>query len=89
VSTAGEKTGTVLDTALAVYLQGKHWKPEVDVLRKLSTHPDSYTRVFAYGEIYLMEDRETALEFLSAALTKETDTPNRQQLQQMILDLSN
>ncbi|MFN8391060.1 MAG: hypothetical protein U0136_12290 [Bdellovibrionota bacterium] len=87
MSTAGEKKGTQLDTALAIYLKGKHWKPGVELLRKLSTHPDSYTRLFAYGEIYLMDDRETARMFLKSAQAKESDEQNQQQLQQMLLDL--
>jgi len=88
VSSASAKKGTLLDTAIAVYLKGKSWKPKMDVLKKLTAHPDAYTRLFAYNELYLMQDRETAREILAEAQKGETEKENQQQLAQMLLELS-
>lgn len=88
LATAGLPKSTSLDTALAIYLKDNSWKPDLSTLRKLSQHPDGYTRMFAYNELYLMEDRETAREFLQAASRKESNPENRTQLQQMLDDLS-
>lgn len=88
LSTASASSSTPLDTAFAVYLKANKWKPEVGVLRKLSQHPDSYTRLFAYNELYMMDDRETSREFLAAAIRRETNKDNLDQLHQMLNDLT-
>jgi len=88
LATAKEHVGTILDTSLAVYLKGKNWKPGIDTLRKLSFHPDAYTRLFAYSEIYLLSDREVATEFLRDARRQEADPENKLQLDQMLLDVT-
>lgn len=87
LSTADEKTSTELDMSLAVYLKGKGWKPPIDQLRKLSRHPDKFTRLFAYNEIYMLDDHETAREFLRMVQPNETDEENQNQLRQMLVDL--
>ncbi len=88
VTSISAKKGTLLDTAIAVYLKGKNWKPSMDVLKKLTAHPDSYTRLFAYNELYLMQDREAARRILTDAQKTESEPENQQQLQQMLLELS-
>lgn len=79
---------TVVDATIAAYLQKQKWKPDLLQLRKLVSHPDSYTRLFAYSEIYLMDDRKIVEDFLKMAEKKETDERNLGQLQQMLLDLA-
>jgi hypothetical protein len=87
LATAGQAKSTPLDTAFAVYLKENKWKPELGILRKLSQHPDDYTRLFAYNELYLMDDKETSREFLQAASRRENNPANKAQLQQMLDDL--
>lgn len=77
-----------MDTVIASELKKLGWKPTVDILRKLSSHPDKFTRLFAYNELYLLEDRETAKELLGYALKSEKDEAYKEQLKQMIMDMN-
>ncbi len=88
VSTASQTTATPLDRALAIYLKETLWKPDLGTLRKISSHPDFYTRLFAYNELYTMEDRETSRELLASSLRKEDNEDNRTRLQHMLKELS-
>ncbi len=82
------KEATPVDVGFAKYLKDKRWVPDLNQLKLLATHPDTYTRLFAYDQIYALKDAETARDFLSIAITREQDSQNKKLLEQMILDLN-
>lgn len=82
------KEATPVDVGFAKYLKDKKWVPDLNQLKILATHPDTYTRLFAYDQIYALKDAETARDFLSIAITREQDPQNKKLLEQMILDLN-
>lgn len=84
VKTASQSESTKFDLWLAVYLKSRGWSPDVSALKKLSLHPDRYTRLFAYDEIFKMKDEQSALIMLKSALEKEQDQGNTTQLKEMI-----
>lgn len=88
LSTHDQPEATELDAGLASYLNAKGYKLEPSALRTLSQHPDRITRLFAYNEIYQLEDHETSMQFLSTARKTESDPELMRQLDQMLLDLS-
>ncbi|HQH27177.1 MAG TPA: hypothetical protein PLP17_07250, partial [Oligoflexia bacterium] len=73
-----------LDAWIAVYLKGQGWEPDIAVLKRLAQHPDNYTRLFAYNQIFRLNDKDTARVFLRTALNKEKNPAYRRQLESMI-----
>ncbi|MCC6933824.1 MAG: protein kinase [Deltaproteobacteria bacterium] len=71
-SASGEER-TKLDFAIARQMQDAGWKPTPDQLAVLSAHPEPYTRIFAYTEIFHMGDKKRAEQILTKALSRETD----------------
>jgi hypothetical protein len=87
VATSEESKPTRMDALLALYLKKKGWEPDVSTLKRLSMHPDNYTRLFAYSQIYKMKDQDTARVFLKTALAKEKSPDYQHQLELMISQL--
>lgn len=84
LSSVGTEKGSIIDTAIAAELKKDNWKPGIDILRKLCSHPDKFTRLFAYNEIFSLEDKESAKELLTLASSSEKDEASIEQLKQMI-----
>ena len=84
LSTTTAREASPIDPWLAMHLRSSNWDGDVLALRKLSSHPNDYTRVYAYQQIFKMKDGDTARTFLRAALSKERNAEFKQQLEQMI-----
>ncbi|MBP9839094.1 MAG: hypothetical protein KBC84_10330, partial [Proteobacteria bacterium] len=89
LSSAAEIEATPVDTAVAASLKNRAWSPSLDVLRKLSVHPDKFTRMYCYNLIFNLTDKETARELLNIAHNKEKEADYKSQLEEMLSNLSN
>lgn len=88
-ATSENKQASRVDFEFSRYLQRKNWVPTVTQLRKLVSHPDSMTRLYAYTNTFELEDTETAKRILTEAHTKELNPDYKDQVAEMIHQLTN
>jgi len=84
ISTAKEKEATKLDGLFLSYLKNNGWKPDIDTLTLLSTHPDKLVRLFSYSEVFKLDDVQLKLSILTEATKKEEIPELNKQLDHMI-----
>jgi len=84
LSTAKEPSSTFVDEEIAAFLIRNEWKPSLDELKLLLTHPSQQVRMFAYNQIFLIQDKALALGILTKAYSIEQNPEYKQQLQEMI-----
>lgn len=84
LATAEVKGQSILDTVLVAGLQKSDWSPGIDDLRRLSKHSNRNARLYAYGHIYKLGDREVARDLLEFALSDEKDEQLRASLTEML-----
>jgi serine/threonine protein kinase len=84
LATTEGKIQTTLDTVLVAGLQRSNWTPGIDDLRRLSKHANRNARLFAYGLIFALGDKEVARDLLEFALGDEKDEPCRESLVEML-----
>jgi len=72
-SSAKQASATPFDSNLSICLQHSKWKPSLEILKRLATHPDDLTRIFAFTKVAELgvNDRKSAIAILSVALKKE------------------
>ena len=88
ISTSASASSSRADTWFAYYLKKQNWSPDLTTLTKLSTHPDSYTRLYSYTLLQnrvldgtIKEDQAKAI--IANALSKEADPEFAKQLELM------
>jgi len=88
-STARQAQSTSFDSNLSLCLQHSNWKPSTDILRRLSSHPDSLTRIFVYTKLAELGKQEpnTAMSIFAEALTTEKREDLKRQIQLNISSL--
>ena len=84
IATSKNKSASALDTALVAALQKSSWSADIEELRRLSQHPDRNARLYAFGQIYKLNDREVARDLLEFALGDEKDEQCRTSLTEML-----
>lgn len=87
VTSAKEPQATRLDLELSRYLQAQGWTPKDETLKKLITHPDDLTRMFAYMKIFDNENASTSFQVLSEAKNTEKNPEFKHRLDEMIATL--
>ena len=88
LATSNATASSKSDTWFAYYLKNQKWSPDLATLKTLSTHPDSYTRLYSYTIIQnrivdgsIKEDQAKTI--IDAALSREADPEFAKQLQLM------
>ena len=81
-----QKSATKFDTFTAMYLKLEKWEASMAQLRLLVSHPDDYTRLYAYQQVFEREGPEVAA-ILKAAREVESNGRFKRQLDQMLEQL--
>ncbi len=88
-STANQKNSTPFDSNLSLCLQHSTWQPSLEALKRLSTHPDSLTRVFVYTKLAEAgaQNPGKVIPILQGALSTEPRDDLRRQIELNISSL--
>ena len=89
IATGKERKATVLDREILIHLREVNWKPTVEQLMRLVFHPEPLTRLYSYGQIFLLQDKALALKMLTEARKRETDSDFNRVLDVNIAQLTN
>ncbi len=88
LATSKEKHWTSLDREISIHLRENKWKPMKEQLIYLVVHPEPLTRLYAYSQVYLLEDKAFALKVLTEARKREVEADFKQVLDLNITQLS-
>ena len=82
-ATAAGKSATHVDTFVAMELNSQNWKLSIDEAKALSTHPDDYTRMMSYQQLFTMGS-EASFVLLQESMRNEQNQAYRKQLGEML-----